>query len=828
MESRFCHGRIKDVMGLRILLLLTLLLILPVRGLHAQDWKISLLERDKSIEAVKAKKTPHIDGKLDDPCWRNVPVATDFLQVNPYNGRPASQRTEVKFLYDDNAVYIGAMLYDPAPDSIMTVLDKRDQFSISDYFGVLIDPFNDSQLAYAFYVTAAGVQVDYKSIDGQRNDRDWDAVWDSEINILWNGWTVEMKIPYSALRFPKKDIHEWGINIFRNVRRTRESTSWNYVDQEVSGVNQQAGTMKGVKNVAPPLRLAFLPYAAAYVEKYSDHEGYGSSLKGGMDMKYGINESYTLDMMLIPDFGQVQSDDEVLNLSPFETYYGEKREFFMEGTELFNRANIFYSRRIGDRPKYHSDVDDKLRENEVIVENPAESQLINATKVTGKTPAGWSTGLLNAMAMNTFATIKDTLSGEERKVLTQPFTNYNLTVVEKTLRNNSFVSLINSNVHTPHDNYTANVVGAQFKLANKDNSYAFSGRGAISKRFSEENEPGGGYYDLEYGKIKGNFLWELSTRLETDQYDPNDLGFMRANNEISYALRMNYNIYDPFWKVLGWYNYFRIALDQRFRPLDYQSFTLSAVSSTTFRNYTYARFNLTFRPQYYDYYEPRVDGRKFKEAGFISLSTRTSTDYRKKFAIDLGAGYFVRSEYNNNGFNYRIEPRYRISDKMIIVFEYRKNKSYNNLGYVGNNEVEDSIYFGRRDLNTIENTLVSNYTFNNKTSLSFRLRHYWSRVEYKDYYLLGQDGSLQPGAGYSEDNLNFNAFNIDMVYSWRFAPGSELSIVWKNAIEAEQNIIVPDYPGNLESTFSAPQLNSISIKVLYYLDYLYLKKKISS
>ncbi|MGC9344477.1 MAG: DUF5916 domain-containing protein, partial [Bacteroidales bacterium] len=562
----------------------------------------------KQVEAVRAGNAPVIDGDLSDIAWKNALSAGQFLQVSPFNGQPSRMKTEVRFVYNDEAIYVGAFLHDSSPDSIVKYLSKRDDLSLADNFGIYFDPFNDGLIAYGFFVTAAGVQGDMRSVSGSRDveDETWDAVWESAVEINDEGWVVEMKIPYSALRFPKENGKKWGMNIFRNIRRYREESTWNYVNQEENSVNGQAGMLAGVINIEPPMRLAVNPYAASYINKYSNSESAGYSVKGGLDLKYGINESFTLDMMLIPDFGQVESDDEVLNLSPFETYYDEKRGFFMEGNELFERANIFYSRRIGSRPVDFYSAYDNLNENEYVTENPAETQILNASKITGKTRKGLSAGFLNATTNPMYAIIKDSITGEERKLRTQNLRNYNVSVVEQSLRNNSYVSLINTNLSTLNDPYSANVTGIDLKIANKENSHAIFLKSAYSNRRISGSEKENGYYhDLDISRIRGRFLWNYNQRLETDRYNPNDLGFVRASNEISNGFRLNYNIYQPFWKILRLYNSVFAEYSTLFKPRVYSDMHVGLRSTTTFVNYFTLGVTAYYKPDANDWYESR-------------------------------------------------------------------------------------------------------------------------------------------------------------------------------------------------------------------------------
>ena len=242
----------------------------------------------------------------------------------------------MRFAYDDAALYACAVLFDPNPDSIFKQLGKRDQIEqlTTDYISFDILPYDDDLNMYEFKVSPTNLQNDCKySAIGQ--DITWDAVWESAAKITDSGWVVEIRIPFSALRFPKIENQVWGINMWRNNQRKQEYSTWSWVDNKTQDIFRYYGKLVGMKNIKPPLRLSFSPYVSGYVEKNPDSKNWSYFLRGGLDLRLGLNESYTLDMMLIPDFGQVQSDDIILNLSPFEVRYDEKRQFFTEATELF-------------------------------------------------------------------------------------------------------------------------------------------------------------------------------------------------------------------------------------------------------------------------------------------------------------------------------------------------------------------------------------------------------------------------------------------------------------------------------------------------------------
>ncbi|MCX6233486.1 MAG: DUF5916 domain-containing protein [Bacteroidetes bacterium] len=785
----------------------------------------------KKVYAIRVSEPPVIDGVLDDPVWVEVPAATGFLQTEPYFGQPASQLSEVRFVYDNMALYVGAKLYDTAPDSILKEMSVRDEINNSDWFGIRIDPFNDALVSYGFAVTPSGVQLDVKNL-GEEDDESWDAVWMSAVKITAEGWFVELKIPYSALRFPKNsDDKPWGVNIFRNIRRYRETSSWNPVDKKVAGINTQAGELYGINDIDPPVRLAMIPYVSGYLTRDPQHAGWGYSYKGGMDIKYGINDSYTLDMILIPDFGQVESDELVYNLTPFEVYYGEKRPFFMEGTELFDKGDVFYSRRIGDKPSGNDNVADSLEINEKVVTKPEETQLINATKITGKNRKGFATGFFNAMTANTYAKVMDTLSGNVRKILTEPFTNYNMVIAEQSLKNNSYVSLFNTNVYKPHDKFSVNVTGTDFRIINKNNTYGIGGEFIVSQKYSKTQKPEMGYsYKIEAGKISGNFTFNLSHELITNTYDPNDMGFLPKNNFINNEIRISYNIYDPFWRMMEWQNSFTINYTSLYTPGKYADFGMELQSISTFRNYLFVMLNAYYRPiDEHDYYEPRVDGWYYAIPPVYSFTIFLSPDYRKRFITDVRASYYVATEDHERGYSASLEPRLRFNDKFFVTMEIAIAKDNNNKGYVTDsisatgNEV---IIFGRRDITTITNAISARYIFTSTSSLLFRLRHYWIWGEYDRYYDLQKDGHLLINDFTVDEDFAFNAFTIDMSYIWQFAPGSELSVVWKNAINTSESAeITHAYFENLSNTLSSPATNSFSVKILYYIDYQNIRKK---
>jgi hypothetical protein len=657
-------------------------------------------------------------------------------------------------------------------------------------------------------------------------DISWDAVWKSSVKITEEGWIAEMEIPYSALRFPKTDTQLWGINFFREIRRIREISSWNYVNKEVDGELNQAGELSGIENIKPPLRLSFEPYLSTSVLKEPSQDQWDFKFSGGMDLKYGINESFTLDMTLIPDFSQVPSDDQVVNLGPFETYYSEKRQFFTEGVELFSRGDIFYSRRIGSEPRGYDAVESEFDEAD-IVDNPEQTQLVNATKISGRNSKGTGLGLFNAMTLASYATVKDS-NGVEQEVMTQPFTNYNMLVADQSLPNKSYISLYNTNVFMGLDEYTANVTGTEMSFRDRKNNFAFSALANVSQKYNPEGPPELGFvYELSVEKISGNANYGLYQQMISDKYDPNDLGYLQSNNEFENGAYFSYNIYEPFWRILDMHNQVSAEYSQLYAPREFTGFQIDFENRTQFRNRLTVGLESEISPvESHDYFEPRNEGWYVNTPPFYNFSAFYSPDYNKTFLVDVMPGIYWGSEYGIFGYHLRLAPRYKVNDNLFMVLSATYTRNFNDLGYVTDSLDQDNlvIIFGKRDIENITTTLNVNYTINPKFAFSFRARYYYFEADYDQYYDLQADGELEPNDFEGKEDFIFNAFNIDAYFTWLFAPGSELVLAWKNAIYTSDGLPSEGYFWEFRNTLDAPASNLISLKVLYYLDYQYFKK----
>ena len=785
----------------------------------------------KALQAKSTSQSISIDGNLNEPAWENASTASDFVMLEPDNGKaiPQEKRTNVKVLYDNDAIYIGAILYDDEPNKILKEISQRDNFGTSDLFGVFINGFNDGQQDFMFYVSAADVQADCIMTDANGEDYSWDAVWISKASITKDGWIVEIKIPYSALRFSAENKQTWGINFFREIKRSRFKYMWNFVDRKIGTFTQQTGALEGIENIKPPTRLFFMPYASYYLNEGEGQKTYGT-MKGGMDIKYGINDAFTVDAILIPDFGQTKYDDQILNLGPFEQQFNENRAFFTEGTDLFNKGKMFYSRRIGGAPSVEPD----LNENEEISETVQNVNLINALKLSGRTKNGLGIGILNAVTEKTFATIKDTITGATRQAIVEPLTNYNVLVLDQRFRKNSSVTFINTNVTRNTHFRDANVTGLAWDLNTKANTYSLFGNAKYSL-INDTQDKSGIFSTIGFAETTGNYRYSLGSDFVSKDFDPNDLGINFYTNYYNFYGNANYRILNP----TKLFNSFKV---------DYEMYTefnkdsgklqdnrISAeVNLSTVKN-NYYGFGANFWPlETHDYYEPRAEDRYVIIPRKFEFWGSVSTNYNHKFALDLNPSISVADEPGRAAFGVDIGPRYRFNDKLLLTYTFSFLKRNNNKGYIDdfddddNESTADKIIFANRDVITYANTLAGKYAINSAMTLNLAVRQYWSSAENKDILELDSDGTLDPYPQYTENkNSSFYSWNADLSYSWWFAPGSQLSVLYRNSASNFERIIDKDYKNTITALLNNDALKHVfSISVKYFIDYNAVKNKI--
>lgn len=790
---------------------------------------------------------------MSEEVWKTAPVATGFteLRPTPFKVEDPGNSTKIYFVYDNEGIYVGGYCYERNKDSIASELVGRDGFGNNDFVGIIFDTYYDRLNGFEYFTTPLGEQMDAKvapNNNGNNEDFSWNAVWQSAAKIQQDGWSFEMFLPYAAIRFGKKKVQNWGLNIVRRRQKSGQQLFWRAIDPNVNGFLTQEGLLNNLEDIKPPMRLQFSPYFSTY-RNHDDNAGPGTpknttTVNGGMDVKYGLNQAFTLDMTLIPDFGQVQSDNRILNLSPFEQRFSENRTFFTEGTELFNKGNLFYSRRIGrigGNPLRYWNVSSELGPDELTVTNPEQVKLINATKISGRTQKGLGVGILNAVTNTQYATIQNKVSGQTRKYETEPMTNYNVLVLDQTMKNNSSISFVNTNVMRSGNDYDANVSSLLFDLNDKKNTWNLGGSVGMSALLNKDGKNTIGYtHSIYFGKTSGRFNFTVWQDLTNNKYDKSDLGYFTNNNSMDQGVWMGY-----VWnKPRGFYNSIRINFNGFYSRL---VSPLDAVKGKDrmFQN-AGANFNLNIQtkklwsigmninggPSNNDFYEPRVQGRVFHNRGRIGTFMYWNSNDAKK--LSWGGNLFAGTGgvFQRKSFDLGLYGKIRFSSKFSVDVSVNTENSADGTGwadvlYATAPSQKDTVIFARRDLRSVENTVNVKYNFTNRMGLTLRTRHYWSKVTPIQFYELNDEGDLiTPSSAYSKNrNQNYNYFTVDMVYTWQFAQGSFINIVWKDIGENFSRTFEKDYFKNASKTISGDQFTSLSFRVIYFLDYLTLKKR---
>ncbi len=775
---------------------------------------LSFSQTKKSVSTKKTTENISIDAELNEASWKDAEIATDFVSLEPKNGTPIPEefKTEVKILYSDNAIYVGAKLYDPNPEKILKELVERDELGTSDFFGIFINGYNDGQQEFRFFVTAANGQIDTNFTSAEGEDGSWNAIWESNAKITDFGYVIEMKIPYAALRFPEKDKQTWGLNFFREVRRERQKYTWSPIDNKIGAISQQAGILTGIENIKTPTRLFLIPYSSFYLSG-SDAQKTKGELKGGLDVKYGINDAFTLDAILVPDFGQTKFDNVVLNLGPFEQQFNENRPFFTEGTDLFSKGNLLYSRRIGQTP----DLNLNIAANESVA-YPGAVNLLNAMKISGRDKDGLGIGFLNAITEKTMATVSNDDNDNTRQIVVSPLTNYNVMVFDQRFNQNSSVTFINTNVTRNGSFRDANVTGLLFDLNNKTNKYNLSG-GLKSSSINDVENKNGYNASLYFAETNGKFRYSFGSEYMSKDFEINDLGINFRTNYYSFSGNTNFRILNPNKT----FNTFRINLNSYFEfytptnQIQASNFNVN-LNSTNKKNH-YFGAGINFNPfKNYDYYEPRVADRYFVNPTNVGGFLYFSSNYNYKFAVDINPyiTHVIKQNRFEAGIN--ISPRYRFNDKFSLSYSFDYFRQQNDIGFI---DFEDSnIIFARRNRDTYTNSISSKFSVSSVMNFNLSVRHYWSLAENNKINNLNEDGSLALNTTYTGNkNSNFSTWNLDLSYSWWFAPGSQMSILYRNNAATFDRTINKNFNSNFSSLLQDNLNHILSISVRYFIDY---------
>jgi hypothetical protein len=746
----------------RILItLIILLLIIP--GVTGQT------PEKKSYKATRLTTEPTIDGILNDDAWKEGTWDDNFTQNQPYSGRSATQRTEFKILFDENNLYVAIKAYDTSPDSIVNRLTRRDEAD-GDLAGIILDSFHDLRTGFLFGVSSAGVKYDQMfTNDGQNQDSSWDPNWWVKTSINKEGWLAEMKIPFSQVRFEKNSGDVWGLEIARIIYRNNEQDFWQHIPRDAPGFIHLMGEISGLEQIKPRKIFDITPYGVAKAETFKSIQGNpfldkGKKyvLNGGIDAKIGVTNNMTMDLTINPDFGQVEADPSEVNLSAYETFFSEKRPFFIEGNNITNfniglgngdvgNDNLFYSRRIGRQPQGYPDLNDGS-----YADVPTATTILGAAKLTGKTKNGLSLGFINAVTAEEKAKIDN--EGERTYETVEPLTNYFVGRIQKDFKEGKTIlggilTSTNRDLDTTLDDYmhkSAYSGGIDFTQYFKDKNWMFN----LNTAFSQVNgtkealdntqrssaryyqRPDNDYvvYDpnrtslagsggrMQIQKLNGHLFLLGAVTWKTPGFETNDLGYLREADQIISVVAAGYNLWEPKWIYRTFNINGDIYIVNNFGGnLTGKGFEWNA--STGLKNYwsVWTGGNLsgsslstgTLR-----------GGPMMKLPGNTNARIGFSTDYRKKLTLNFylnGSKGWENYSWNlNTGVDISFKPTNYISFTVSPAY----SKSFSELQYVTsltyNNS--DRYIFASIDRNTISASLRVN--LNLSPNLTFQ---YWGQ-----------------------------------------------------------------------------------------------------
>ena len=827
-----------------------------------------LAAQDRHTVTAEPTSAIVVDGRLDEAAWAQAEPATDFLQFEPDEGAPASQRTEVRVLYGPGDLYIGAILYDSDPALIERTLGRRDEFNRADWFLVSIDSYLDRRNAYAFGVNAAGVQFDASQGGGGGGpgpggggggggptpfgmDPSWDAIWTSEVALTPEGWVVEMAIPYSMLRFRRAATQVWGVQFSRHLPRAGEQAEWPLV-RRVERSNQIAlfGELVGISDVEPRRNLQIRPYSVARLEtRESDLEpgqrdGNGEIDVGG-DLKLGLGPNVTLDATVNPDFGQVESDPAVLNLTAFETVFEERRPFFVEGSHIYQfdagPGGLLYTRRIG-----------------------ADVPIIGAAKLSGRTANGLSFGVLGA-------TTGDDLD---------PTRSFGVARATQQFGGNSTAGGIITLYDSPAFDGRGRSIsaGADWDLRLLDDRYGIEGFAATTQRWWTVGGPEAerGFAGKVWG-VKRQGAWQgfAGAEVFSDEFNPNDVGQLRENNAYVLIGSVEHDInnnrpFGPFQRANA-----ELFGVQRFAYTDGldQGMSLRFSSRGMLRGFQAVELGAEVENPFggYDLYETRGLGPWQRPTAF-QIQGEISTDERRPWVVEPEFGLsFV--EGGGRGYAASIRGDWRVSDRVTLegnlegewendVLAWSSNETFA-LGTDGGwlvgrssgrpavdpgefvafddqgqlagilddlTPIGDQRYFvpvfGKRDTRSVDLTVRGGYTFTPDLSFQLYSQFFVARGRYDDMGLLRTRDEVAPFPAFPKrDDFSFSSLVSNAVLRWEYRPGSTLYLVWTHGRQAEdeQNPLAPWGPspydrslrGQIGDTFDIVPQDVLLLKLSY-------------
>jgi len=765
-----------------------MILVILIAGTTRAGYSQDVIER-KIYETKFVPRPPVIDGLLNDDCWNGVEWAGGFIQTQPAENKPPSQETEFKIAFDDDNLYVFIKALDNEAGKISRILSRRDNFT-GDMVSVTIDSYFDKQTAFSFTALASGAKGDEAvSQDGNYWDSSWNPVWYLATSIDDMGWNAEIRIPYSQLRFGKKDEQIWGIQIMRHIYRLEERSTWQYIPKGSPGTIHLYGELHGIKNIKPKKQAELLPYLVAKTERYDKEEGNpfrdgkASKLSAGLDGKFGITNDLTLDLTVNPDFGQVEADPSEVNLSAFETYFSERRPFFIEGRSIFEfqpnqtivindmgADNLFYSRRIGRYPHYYP----SLSEGE-FADMPESTTILGAAKLSGKTRNGLSIGLMESVTAKEYATVGD--SETRRKEEVEPLTSYFTGRLQKDFNKGEtvvggIITSVNRALTDPALEFLPNSAfsgGLDVKHYWKERTWYVAGNSEFSNVRGTERaitilqtssarfyqRPDAGYLSVDSsrrtltgigGTVKLGRLSEKKIQFETSLtmrspgLEFNDIGYMRYSDVIHQGTWVAYYIRNPFAIFNNFYlntNYW-LYLDFSGKLL---SFSTNMNFNSQFKNRWRINGSLTRQSESISRSLLR-GGNSFIFPGLLSFNLNLSTDQSKKIILSAGS-YQEFGDVKSTMINvYWGGINFKPVNSLSISAEPEFFKQNLLLQYITETTFEESprYLFGEIDQKTLSMTMRVNFTVNPELTIEYYGQPFVSAGKFHNFKRITEPG----------------------------------------------------------------------------------------
>lgn len=788
----------------------------------------------KNIVGTRVNGSIKIDGLLNEDVWQMAVPSSNFVQREPIEGAPPTEQTSVRILYDDQAIYVGVICYDSEPEGIRQQLTRRDRSGEADRFSITIDSYNDGQTGFVFVGNVSGVQADgvmYQ--DGVFYDIQWDAVWNYAAQIIKEGWSAEFKIPYSALRFSKQEgEYIWGINFRRYISRKKEIIEWVLISSNETGSISKIGNLSGLVNINPSLNMNIQPYALTRANFEQEIRPYNFQKvvynEVGIDLKYGLSNNFTLDAAINPDFGQVEVDQEVMNLTVFETHFPEKRPFFLEGGHIFTfgvtsadqkQFNLFYSRRIGRAPRLSLNVT-----NAEILNSPKTTTILGAAKITGRSSSRTTLGMLTTITDEERVLYK--IDGEKKTALIEPRASYNVIRLKQELLDYSSIGLMTTAAFLK--GYNPSVAGGidwNFRLA--DYKYAIDGFYASSQYATglDRQKYFGNTGKLSFAKIAGkSWLYNTYYEFSSKNFYIDELGYFSQPREHGGATQIIYKN-DQAEKYFLRYGIF-IQLDYRWNFNNLMTTKNYGFGSEfIFKNFwSVSLFLINQLPAFHSEERGIID--VYKTPRVHSLQTIIRSDTRKKISFGTHLIYEFDSKQKKEFLtslyiNYR--PTTWIELSPIITFAKRwAEESGLLLGtqYWTEYDTLQSKYFtvfGDRDLNYFDMALRGIVTLSNKLSVQFFSQLMFYKWHYRNFKRLVNPDQMEIiDFGFYYRDFNYKIMNANIVIRWEFLPASTLFFVWTHMKEGIDNLYYTKLNNDIANTLRIFPNNVVLLKINYW------------